>query len=575
MFSKMRRNPPLVLVVVAILMVLLPLLAYLQYQWLGKVSEREREQMQSSLRRSLSQLRQDFNREIARIFLQFQLQVEPDNRSGEEYLKLYTHWNSTAPYPKLIQDIFLHQPSLADGTELQRLNLSAGVWETADWTSEFGPRRFLDPGAPVDGSAPAIVIPIPTLIKLSEEVPKFVSQADLGSVIVRLNLQYVREEFIPALIRSHFGDTASEYRIQVTDRNDNSRVIYSDEAATATADNGDAAEDLFALELHTYRNLMPATFHEEIVESQLPATTKMDVRVFHHFAAAARIGVDVQDYGQWKIAVRHRTGSLDAAVGQIRNRNLALSFSILTLLGISVAIILISTERARRLARQQMEFVSTVSHELRTPLAVICSAGDNLADGVVRDPDQLKTYGTLVRNEGRRLGEMVEQILSLAGMQSGLKKYRLVPTEAGSIMERALSALEVPIRDAGFTVERSISTAPLMVQADAASMDRAVQNLISNAIKYSGSSKWIGISMNQESGWVRIAVHDKGIGISSSERSHIFEAFYRGRSAVDGQIQGSGLGLCLVKQIVDAHSGEIEVSSNPEGGSTFCIKLPT
>jgi signal transduction histidine kinase len=221
-----------------------------------------------------------------------------------------------------------------------------------------------------------------------------------------------------------------------------------------------------------------------------------------------------------------------------------------------------------------MEFVSTVSHELRTPLAVICSAGENLADGVVRDPEQLKSYGTLVRNEGRRLGEMVEQILSFAGIQSGLKKYRIVPAEAASLVERALAALEMSVREGGFTVERRVSIEPLIVHVDPPAMDRALQNLISNAIKYSGSNKWIRVSVHEEGGWVRIAVEDRGIGISSSDRPHIFEPFYRGRAAVDAQIQGSGLGLSLVKQIMEAHGGAIEVSSNPEGGSTFCIRLP-
>jgi signal transduction histidine kinase len=125
--------------------------------------------------------------------------------------------------------------------------------------------------------------------------------------------------------------------------------------------------------------------------------------------------------------------------------------------------VLISTDRARRLATQQMEFVSTVSHELRTPLAVICSAGENLADGVVRDPDQLKSYGSLVRNEGRRLAEMVEQVLSFAGIQSGLKKYRLVPVEAASLVERALAAFEILLRDEGFRIERNVTADSVMV----------------------------------------------------------------------------------------------------------------
>ena len=117
MSSKMRRKPSLLLFVVGILTVLLPLLAYLQFQWLGKVSEREREQMQTSLRRTLDQFRQDFDREIARIYFQFQAEPFASSRSADEYAKLYAHWSSTAPYPKLIKDI-LFDPASSGSPDL-------------------------------------------------------------------------------------------------------------------------------------------------------------------------------------------------------------------------------------------------------------------------------------------------------------------------------------------------------------------------------------------------------------------------------------------------------------------------
>src|SRR5262249_56206305 len=101
-----KRKLPFLLVIVGILFLLLPLLAYLQYDWLGKVSEREREQMQAALRRTLAQFSQDFNREIARMFVQFQNRPISAKQSLVEYEKLYAHWNATAPYPRLLRDIF-------------------------------------------------------------------------------------------------------------------------------------------------------------------------------------------------------------------------------------------------------------------------------------------------------------------------------------------------------------------------------------------------------------------------------------------------------------------------------------
>ena len=128
---------------------------------------------------------------------------------------------------------------------------------------------------------------------------------------------------------------------------------------------------------------------------------------------------------RWRLLVTHPSGSLEAAVTSARRRNLLVSTSILGILGASVGMLILSTRRAQELARQQMEFVAAVSHELRTPLSVIRSAGDNLAEGVVRDDVQIRRYGDLVRSEGRRLTEMVEQILEFAGIQSGQRGFAL------------------------------------------------------------------------------------------------------------------------------------------------------
>ena len=143
-----------------------------------------------------------------------------------------------------------------------------------------------------------------------------------------------------------------------------------------------------------------------------------------------------------------------------RRRNLVVSSSILAVLGASVGLLVLSTRRAQTLARQQMEFVAAVSHELRTPLAVIRSAGENLADGVVRDEAQIRKYGELVRNEGRRLTEMVEQILEFAGIQSGQRGFALRPVGVRAVCCRTSSSRRrTLIEAAGSTVECDVPPA--------------------------------------------------------------------------------------------------------------------
>jgi signal transduction histidine kinase/type II secretory pathway pseudopilin PulG len=566
------QKPPLFLLVVVVLILLLPLLAYLQYDWLGKVSEREREQMQSALQRTLRQFSKDFDREIARVFIQFQNKREHGNQFPTQIAKLYANWNATAPYPRLIRDIFFEGPDSRGMKRFDRLDPSGGTWIPADPTLEFGSLDGL--GDPIDSRIPAIMIPIFETAHISHG-PGFEMLQANGRVILRLDLEYIHKEFVPALVRSDFAGSIPEFRIQIRSSDDAESILYNSDPGAPVQGSVDAEESLLTLRPDEFHNLMPIEFP---IMATAPSFRPLPDKLFslHVGAVEAHAGIAAAliDRGGWKITAVHRAGSLNAAVGQLRRRNLAISFSILAVLGTSIVMVLVSTARAQRLARQQIEFVSTVSHELRTPLAVICSAGENLADGVVKDGAQLETYGKLVRDEGRRLAEMVEQVLSFAGLQSGLKKQTFVPVDVADILEQSLQDLDMTIRENGFTVERVCSRDLPPIMADPVSLRRAVHNLITNAIKYSGNERWIRISILTEGQWVRLTVEDHGVGIASADLSHIFEPFYRCRTAVEAQIHGSGIGLSLVKKAIDQHGGEVSVTSTPGSGSTFSMALP-
>jgi signal transduction histidine kinase len=221
-----------------------------------------------------------------------------------------------------------------------------------------------------------------------------------------------------------------------------------------------------------------------------------------------------------------------------------------------------------------MEFVAGVSHELRTPLAVIRSAAENLADGVVHDEDQIRRYGDLMRTEGRRLTDMVEQILEFAGIQSGQRGFALRAVMVEPLLRDIVSSSAALIERAGVAVEFDVPVDLPGVLGDEPALRRVFQNLIDNAIKYGAAGKWIGLRARKAGSVVTVTVADRGIGIDPAEQPRIFEPFYRAADVIAAQMQGAGLGLSLVQRIVVAHGGRVTVKSSPGAGSEFTVGLP-
>jgi signal transduction histidine kinase len=626
------------------LLALLPLLAGLQYRWLGQVSEGERERKKSVLTTMARQFCHDFDRELTNIYLYFQrppapLDGKPD-QSQDDFAARYLRWRETAARPKLIKEVYQTQTGENDG-RLSRYNAETGAFEACEWPENMlnlrkrlGEEREGDEllqarlresiklklkvrgesGArqmvfqlrlnSIDEDLPGLVIPIGE--RPEEEVMPILGARSYR--IIAFDADYIGRELIPELAGRHFGDSAGEYTIAVTKRGKTDHIVYRSDAelpAPALA-SGDATAGFFKILFDETDKFIFAHLRHPDVNASPGAAVQLK-RSFSHQQIAigvagdsksaknddvsassnpppnpiakdiARSLLDRNNEGAWRLVVKHRAGSLEAAVASARRRNLAISFGILLLLGASVGFIMLSSRRAQRLATQQMEFVAGVSHELRTPLAVICSAAENLADGVIDNRDQIKRYGGLIRDEGRRLTGMVEHVLEFAGAQSGRKNYELRPTELNQVIEDAVTACRLQLAEGGFEIERKIAAHLPMVKADADALSRAIQNLLSNAMKYSGGSRWIGLSVepvktaNGEE--VRIKVSDRGLGVAPSERERIFEPFYRGKEAQAAQVRGNGLGLSLVKHVITAHGGRVSVESRIGQGSVFILHL--
>jgi signal transduction histidine kinase len=423
---------------------------------------------------------------------------------------------------------------------------------------------------PIADDIPALIIPVSRLRMLQSEKGLNVKPPFAYTVIV-FDRDYLRRDFIPSLSRRCFAsDDGLDYNVTITTRRDPPDLIYQSSEAASFATSGDALVGLLSLRFDDLLSLSGAG------GGRLGSLAISLVRPRGTGDGGPTGLTASEDGGKWQLVLTHRAGSLEAAISSLRLRNLIISASILVLLIASIVLTLVSAQRAKRLARRQIEFVLGVSHELRTPLAVLRSAGDNLAEGVVSDRDQIQRYGALVRRESRRLSEMVEQMLEFGALSSNRSLRESQPVDPTNVIERALADYEPLIRDSGFRIEKKIQPGLPVVMGDASMLVRAVQNLLSNAIKYSGEKRWI--SLRAETGpaetEVRITIEDRGPGIDSSDAPHIFDPFYRGKGSAVNGVHGSGLGLSLVKQIMTAHGGRVTLSSRLGEGSSFTLHLP-
>jgi signal transduction histidine kinase len=195
----------------------------------------------------------------------------------------------------------------------------------------------------------------------------------------------------------------------------------------------------------------------------------------------------------------------------------------------------------------------------------------------VHDAEQAKRYGDLIDVEGRRLTDMVEQVLEYAGLSGNRRPAASRPVDVASLVHDVVNTSQAlpEAHDVSFDVRIDDNVPPVMADRDA--LRRALLNLVSNALKYADDGRWIGLTVSREQGrdgQVLVSVTDRGRGIPADEMAHVFEPFYRGRFALNQQIHGNGLGLSLVKRIAEAHGGRVTVKSAPGQGAAFTIALP-
>jgi len=253
------------------------------------------------------------------------------------------------------------------------------------------------------------------------------------------------------------------------------------------------------------------------------------------------------------------------------------SFVFLLIAGILIFGLILTTRSVSHeldLARMKSDFVSTVSHEFKSPLTSIRQLAEMLQSGRVPSEERRQKYYDVLLEQSERLALLTDNILSLAKIEEGRAEFAFETTDISVLLTEVVTSIRERVRHDGFDIILDVEDALPLLAVDRTALSQAVTNLIDNAIKYSGDSRKISVSVRLEEQAVVIAVRDFGIGINKEDIPRVFERFYRGGVELTRTVKGSGLGLTLVKEIVAAHRGKVHVESEPGKGSLFSIRLP-
>jgi len=233
-----------------------------------------------------------------------------------------------------------------------------------------------------------------------------------------------------------------------------------------------------------------------------------------------------------------------------------------------------SVNKEVALAKLKSDFVSNVSHELRTPLSLIRLYAETLEMGRLSNPDKYQEYYQIIRKESERLTTLINNILDFSKIEAGKKAYDFRETDVAELVRTTLDSYRYQIEQNGFALEEHIEENLPKISADREALARSLLNLVNNAVKYSSNEKSLAVKLCRRNGSVNMEVIDHGIGIPRAEQSKIFEKFYRVSDPLVHNTKGSGLGLSLVRHVVEAHGGRVWVESIPGKGSKFSIELP-
>ncbi|HEV2201387.1 MAG TPA: HAMP domain-containing sensor histidine kinase [Bryobacteraceae bacterium] len=557
-------------------------LAGLQYRWIHQVSDAEETRAKLHVRQQVNLVVDALDTEVTRAALAFTIPPAPASSMYSELKRAWETWNHEAPWPRIVLGISF-------------LESDHGAWRTRPLgePATFDVRSIL-PGDVLLGSPPSEQLRAGTIFAKTRNLNLFINGQpsllrplpafseplgvpQMNWTVIRFNQKYLVGAVFPRLLEKYFtAEDRSEFQFELGPKGpaalgavtvadlfrDRPDCLTPYGVGGAVMVSGGAAGSATSL----------VSQHSAFV-SQFGVGQPVPLNSLLHAVGQCQLPVAPSSSGLLQLTVRRPQGTVADVFTGFRLRNELVSGLVLAVLLTALSVLVVSTERARKLARMQTVIAAGISHELRTPLASLRVAADDLRSGHVASVEQARRYGEIIDLQSRRLGHVVDQSLALAtpAQSNGSPCLRRVPVP--EILAAALNALAPLLSKTEIQVERRIAPDVPRILADSESALRCLTNLIENAIKYAGSGGWILLSARgcRHSGrsMVEVIIEDRGPGIERDEVASVFEPFYRGKSARCSREPGSGLGLAIARHTMEAHGGSIKLESVLPKGCRF------
>ena len=560
-------------------------LAILQYRWIDELSKSQESRAASRLHEETRLLADAFDTEVTRAALAFEVPLAQSSSKFPGIESAWDAWNRDARWPGIVSGVSL-------------LESDRGGWRAHSFGSPatFDIRDVLTPGyspmAPIrlrtnvnqgGFKATLFVDGHPAFLRPAPGIPATLDAPRMSWLLIRFDEKYLTSTVLPRLLEKHATpDDRADFQFEIKQR---------------TTETGRG--DLMAADVFYYRPDCLTT--PVVVSTQPPADTRwkhgltglstvpglmMDsvpgqgtsLNSVLHAVGNCQIPLGPTDHGLMQLSIRSREGSLSSVFSRFRKRNEFMSALVLASLLAALSVLIVSTERARKLARMQTVIAAGISHELRTPLASLRVAADDLRNGHVKDHDEVRQYGEVIETQSRRLEHVVNQALAFARSTQSEAPRRLYAVSVSDTFEAVLSAVTPGIAGANLEFERRIASDIPRMLVEPELVLRCVTNLVENSIKYARNGGWILLAARQANRagrcFVEVTVEDRGPGIPDEERTAVFEPFYRGSSARRSRCTGSGLGLAIVRNAMQANGGSIALERAVPHGCRFRLFFP-